>query len=147
MTQNQIVGTWRLVSFESRDADGQISYPYGADAIGYLIYTSEGYMSASVMSANRPKFAAGDILGGTTEEQAMAARTYTNYCGKYDIEANKVIHHVETCLFPNYVGLNLERFFEFMGNNRLSLSTAPFLLDGKQQTCHVIWERVGTNKG
>ena len=34
MTENQLLGTWRLVSFELRDAEGQAIYPYGQDAIG-----------------------------------------------------------------------------------------------------------------
>jgi len=147
MTQNQFVGTWRLVSCENRDADGQISYPYGEDAVGYITYTADGYMSMTVMKANRPHFAAGDLLGGSIDEQAMAAQTYASYCGRYEIQTNnKVIHHIEASLFPNWVGIDQERFFEFMANNQLSLNTAPFLVGGKQQTAHLIWESVGTNK-
>jgi hypothetical protein len=146
MTQNQFVGTWRLVSWENRDEDGNVSYPVGQDAFGYVMYTEDGYMSATVMEANRPNFAVGDFLGGTPEEQAMAAQTYVAYCGKYEIQANKVIHYVEASLFPNWVGVKQERFFEFKGN-LLSLSTAPMLMNGKQQTAHLIWQGVSSNKG
>lgn len=34
---NPIVGTWRLVSFEVRSAADRVSYPYGPDALGYII--------------------------------------------------------------------------------------------------------------
>lgn len=149
MTQNQFVGTWRLVSWENRDEDGNVSYPVGQDAVGYIMYTEDGYMSANLMKANRPNFAVGDLLGGTTEEKVRAAETYIAYCGQYEIQANdrKVIHRIKASLFPNWVGVKQERFFEFMGNNQLSLSTAPFLMSGKQQTASVIWERASTNKG
>lgn len=146
MTQNQLIGTWRLISSELRDAEGQVSYPNGKDATGYIIYTADGYMSATIMRANRANFAAGDLLGGTIEEKARAAETYIAYCSRYEIQGNKVIHHVETSLFPNWVGVDQERFFELQGN-QLSLSTPPILLAGKLQTGHLIWERVGTNKG
>ncbi|MBC6422077.1 MAG: lipocalin-like domain-containing protein [Hormoscilla sp. SP5CHS1] len=96
------------------------------------------------MTANRPKFATGNILRGSTEEKAAAAETYISYCGKYEIIDGKVIHHVEASLFPNWVGVDQERFFEFQGD-RLSLSTPPIMYDGKQLTAHVLWERVSSN--
>lgn len=139
--QNQFVGTWRLVSWENRDALGQVNYPYGKDAVGYLIYAADGYMSATLTKDNRPHFATGDVSGGTMEEQAMAAQTYAAYCGRYEIQADKVIHHVEASLFPNWVGTDQARFFEFTGG-KLVLSTPPTLIGGKQQTSHLIWEHV-----
>lgn len=141
MIQNQFVGTWRLVSYELRGADGQLSYPYGPDTVGYLMYLPDGYMSVVIMSANRPKFAASDIMSGNIEERATAAKTYISYCGKYEIQGNKVIHHIEASLFPNWIAINQDRFFEFTAEN-LSLSTTPILVNGQQQTAHLIWERV-----
>ncbi len=139
--ENQFIGTWQLVSCENRDAEGNVSYPFGEDAIGYLIYTADGYMSGTLMRANRTHFAVGDVLGGTIEEQAMATQTYLAYCGKYEIQTDKVIHHVEASLFPNWVGLAQARFFEFKGEN-LVLSTPPILLGGKEQSSFLIWKHV-----
>ena len=141
MTQNSFVGTWRLISCELRSADGQVSYPFGQDGVGYLMYSEDGYMSAFLMNANRPKFASGDIRGGTTEEKVAAADTWTSYCGKYEVQGDKVIHHIEISFFPSWTGVDQTRFFEFDGD-RLSLSTPPFLVKGIQQTAHLIWERV-----
>lgn len=73
MAENQFVGTWRLVSLELRDAEGLAIYPYGQDAIGYLMYTPDGYMSAHIMKAHRSNFAAFDMGAATHEEQAIAA--------------------------------------------------------------------------
>jgi len=141
VTQNQFVGTWRLISWENRAANGQVVYPYGKDASGYLMYSQEGYMSVVIMTANRPKFATRDIWGGSAQEKAAAIETYLSYGGKYEIQGNKVIHHVEVSLFPNWIGVDQERFFELTGD-RLSLSTPPFQVSGKQQTAHLIWKRV-----
>ncbi len=38
MAQNPFIGTWRLVSFEYIDSEGQTSYPFGHDFAGYLMY-------------------------------------------------------------------------------------------------------------
>ena len=141
MACNPFVGVWRLVSFELRSVDGRVTYPFGRDAVGYIMYSEEGYMSAALMSTNRSKFASEDILGGSTEEKVAAADTYVSYCGKYEIQGDKVIHRIEVSFFPNWIGVNQERIFEFDGD-RLSLNTLPLLVRGKQQTAHLIWKRV-----
>jgi len=141
MKHSAFVGTWRLVSLEMRKPDGQVSYLLGGDAVGYIMYTEDGYMSVAMMSGDRPKFAAGDFRCGTTEEKVAAADTYISYCGRYEIRGDKIIHHIAVSFFPNWVGVEQERLFEFSGG-RLSLSTPPFLAEGVQQTAHLVWERV-----
>ena len=141
MRQNSLVGTWRLISCELRSANGEINYPFGQDASGYITYTEDGYMFVAVMNSNRSKFASGDFKRGTTEETVAAARTYLSYCGKYDIQGNTVIHRIEVSSYPNWIGMDQPRFFEFDGD-RLILSSRPLLVDGIQQTFLVVWERV-----
>jgi len=50
---NPFVGTWKLVSWEVTQPDGTIYYLYSKDAVGYLIYTADGYMSAQIMDPDR----------------------------------------------------------------------------------------------
>jgi hypothetical protein len=140
MTSNPLIGTWRLISWENRSLDGRISYPLGKDAAGYIMYSEDGYMFVAIMRPDRVKFAAGDLLGASTEERAHAAETYVSYCGRYEVQGDSVIHHVELSLFPNWAGLDQERLVEVTGN-RLTLSTGPILLESIQQTAHLIWER------
>jgi lipocalin-like protein len=141
MTPNPLIGTWRLISWENRSVDGRVSYPLGRDAVGYIMYNQDGYMSVAITRPNRAKFAAGDLLGGSTEEKAQAADTYVSYCGQYEFRGDTVVHHVDLSLFPNWVGVEQERLVEITGN-RLTLSTRPILLRGEQQTAHLVWERV-----
>ena len=105
------------------------------------MYNPDGYMFVAIERPNRAKFAAGDLLGGSTEERAQAAGTYVSYCGRYEFRGDTVVHRVELSLFPNWVGVEQERLVEVKGN-RLTLSTRPILLEGVQQTAHLIWERV-----
>lgn len=140
MASSPFVGTWRLVSLESRGADGEVTYPLGQDAIGYIVYSEDGYVSVNLMAANRTNIASGDIRGGTAAEKVSAYDTYLAYCGRYELQTGKVIHHVEASLFPNWVGVDQERLYEFDGN-RLILSTPPILVEGAEVTSSLVWER------
>jgi Lipocalin-like domain len=141
MPSNPLVGTWRLISWENRTADGDVSHPLGKDASGYIAYNDDGYMFVAIMRPARTHFVAGDLLGGTTDEKAHAAETYVSYCGRYQFHGDAVIHHVELSLFPNWVGVDQERLVNISAE-QLTLSTRPLLLDGRQRTAHLVWERV-----
>ena len=141
MISNPLIGTWRLLSWENRDENGQVSHPLGKDAAGYIMFNPDGYMFVAIMRPERPKFAAGDLLSGGTEERAQAAGTYVSYCGRYEFRGNTVVHRVELSLFPNWEGVEQERLVE-VRSNRMTLSTRPMLLGGGRRSAHLIWERV-----
>jgi hypothetical protein len=141
---SNLVGTWRLESWENRSVDGEISYPLGKDATGYImynLYNPDGYMFVAIMRPHRANFAAGDLLTGSMQEKAHAAETYVSYCGRYEFQGDTVVHHADLSLFPNWVGVVQERLVEVRGD-RVTLSTRPMLLGGVQRSAHVIWERV-----
>jgi hypothetical protein len=146
MVSNPLIGTWRLLSWENRSLeDGQVSYPLGKDATGYIMYNDDGYMFVAIMAPNRLRFAADDLLSATKEEEAQAEETYVSYCGRYDFLGDTVVHHVEMSLFPNWMGGDQERLVELRGN-RLTLSTRTLLLRGIQQSAYLIWERLSTSE-
>jgi hypothetical protein len=104
-----LIGTWRLVSWENRSlVGGEIPYPLGKDAAGYVMYNQDGYMFVAIMGPDRLQFAVNDLLSGTPEEEAQAEETYISYCGWYDFDGDKVVHHVELSLFTNWVGVEAE---------------------------------------
>jgi Lipocalin-like domain len=136
-----LVGAWRLVSWENRAADDQVTYPMGTDILGYLLYTADGRFSVTISRRDRAGFAAGDLLGGTAEEKARAVEGFVAYAGRYSFHGDRVIHHVELSLFPNWVGSDQQRWVELAGD-RLTLSASPLLLGGKRQVPRLVWERV-----
>jgi hypothetical protein len=80
--RERLVGSWRLISYEVRDGDGELAgYPLGDDAAGYLIYTADGFMSVQVMRRDRPRYQAEGLGDGTEAESADAARCYVAYAG------------------------------------------------------------------
>ena len=141
MSADRFVGAWRLVSLEARASTGDVSYPYGKDAAGYLLYSGEGYMSVSVMQAHRTSFASPDALQAPAEEKVGAFDTYSAYSGRYELRGQKVIHHVEISSFPNWTGKEQERFFAFSGD-QLTLTAPPMRIAGVEQNLVAIWQRL-----
>jgi len=142
MGKEQFTGTWKLVSSEFRHSDGQLTYPFGRDAVGIIMYDANGHVSVHMMRPDCPAFASGDLHDGTPMEIKSAFEGFVAYYGAYEVnqEEGTVTHHIEGSLFPNWVGLAQRRFFEFSGN-RLTLSTPPILVGGQQITAVLIWER------
>lgn len=140
MRSDAFVGTWRLVSYRWIDDDGRVTFPYGHAPVGYLIYTDDGHMAVNFMSASRRRFLAGRFSDATGEEQRRAKKTYQAYSGTYEVRDDKMIHHVEVSLFPNWVGMDQERYFE-LADNRLCLSTEPLPFGGSRMTAYLEWER------
>jgi len=144
MGKEQFIGTWKLVSSEFRRSDGGVTYPMGRNASGMLMYDASGHMSAQIIRPGRPAFASGDQLKGTPEEIKSAFEGCVAYFGTYEVNEKKgtVTHHVEGSSFPNWVGTDQRRFFEFCGN-RVTLSTPPASFGGEHVTALLVWERAG----
>jgi hypothetical protein len=150
MSSNPYAGSWRLISMQTKPANGnpndnETYDTYGPNAAGSLMYgeltAGFGTMAVQIVSANRPNFVSGDIDGGTVEERLMAYDTCLAYHGQYSFDAEKVLHHIEICLYPNWGGQTVIRYARFEGN-RLFLVSPPFLVKGILRTSNLIWERV-----
>ena len=143
MLKDQFVGTWALVSQEFRDSEGQITYPAGRDAVGFIMYDAAGYMAVQIMRVDRTPFASGDVLYGTDDEIRSAYQGYNAYFGTYTVdEAQRIVtHHLRGSLFPNRVGQDQIRHYEFAGS-RLTLKTPPVLRGGSYLIGTLVWERL-----
>ena len=99
-----LVGTWRLVSYEARASSGEARYPLGQHVIGQLFYGVDGNMSAHVMRIDRPTFASNDPGSGTDEEVREAFEGHVSYFGTYTVDptAHTVTHRVRGASYPNW---------------------------------------------
>lgn len=139
---NPLIGSWRLVAMENRFADGRVRYPYGRVARGYILYTAEGKMSATIMGGDRVPFGAEFGRGEGVAEKAAAFEGYLSYAGRYTFAGDRVIHHVEVALIPDWVGTDLIRLVEFR-DDQLILSTPPSTRGETTRATVIIWQRVG----
>jgi hypothetical protein len=137
-----LVGAWRLVSFESRAASGDVRYPLGRAPVGRLQYDATGFMSVQLMDPGRPQFASGDLTRGSDAELRAAIGGYVAYYGTYTVDPARgsVTHHVEGALFPNWVGGNQVRGFRLDGD-RLTITTPPIRVGGEDSTTVLVWAR------
>jgi hypothetical protein len=140
--KEQIVGTWRLVTW-SQIVDGvERVGPFGADAIGQHIFTSDGHLCFAIMTANRPKFASPNYLAATAQEKAAGFDSYSSYCGRYQIDEQErsMLVQVDVSLFPNFTGAALKRF-----GIEATANSATFKImsgtGGKNVINVFVWER------
>ncbi len=140
MSTNPFVGTWRLISNETKEASGETSHPFGKDATGCLIYTPDGHVALTIMGPNRGSFPSQDIRAGSLEDKQAAFDSYLTYCGTFEVMGDRVVHHLEQSLFPNWSGADQVRYFQFSGN-RLILRTPPMAVGGAERTLYVTWQR------
>ena len=136
----RIVGTWRLISAETFDGQGNPVLTYDD---GILQYTASGHMSAQLYRKSRPKFAAKEWYDASDAEIRSAFVGYAAYFGTFEIREaeSSVVHRVVGSLFPNWEGGEQQRFYRFDGD-RLILSTAPGMVTDQRAGARLIWERV-----
>ena len=136
--QQQLVGTWTLVSWEQRKADGGKIERYGANPAGIAFFDSGGRYIISVMRSDRPKYASNALWQGTAEENKATADGTVTYFGTYSvIEADgSIAIHIEGSSFPNWNGSNQKRFVEIAGD-RLTLTVRP----PNGEIVDVVWRR------
>lgn len=136
-TGNRLVGSWRLVSYETDEAGGRRGRPYG-DAVGRLTYDDRGNMTGQVMRPNRARVEIGD---GSAQQVRAAYIGYIAYFGTYEVadDGRSVVHHVDGALNPDWVGGTQRRALRFDGE-RLILS-ADVKKHAAIVTHSLTWER------
>ena len=89
---DRIVGVWKLLSYSSRDEETWVeTKPWGENPEGLLMYTADGYMSGVGVAEGRT---------APTGTEAKLFTSMTAYAGRYTVEPDRVIHHVEIAWNP-----------------------------------------------
>jgi hypothetical protein len=132
-----LLGAWRLLSLKNVQPDGTVSYLLGPDAVGQLVYSENGRMSAQLMRPGTPAFQADNAQQATDEEKLAAYANFTSYYGSFriDAEAGAVIHEVEGSTFPNMIGTDQVRYYHIDGD-RLNLEA-----ESGPGRSYVAWQR------
>lgn len=140
-----ILGTWKLASVSTSTASGERNdAPFGPNPTGFLTYTHDGRMTAIISYGGRARLSSSDSHLARVEEQAEAYRTFVAYAGRFTLDGDKVIHHVEISSIQDWVGTDLIRSIKFEGA-RIVLVSPPMSVDGKMQIFELIWQRLSAN--
>lgn len=100
----RLVGAWRLQRWAIEQPDGTVTEPFGADPEGLLLYTADGWMTATLMAANRAPFSRANPRRAPQRERAAAFDSYFSYGGRWRVVAGRVHHEVTVGLNPSMVG-------------------------------------------
>lgn len=139
--KDQVVGAWRLVSFDSFDAAGtKIPSFEGSDLKGRLILTADGLLCAQMIT-EIPKLASKARLKTTAAEDKAIAHGVLSFFGTYTTdEANKtIILLIERSSYPNHAtGKGAKRNITFSGDE--------MRFDNRGRTAGgrvvVVWKRI-----
>jgi hypothetical protein len=141
-TVDDLTGSWRLTCWDHSIDGSHRGFPLGEDAEGQIIYAPDGNMSAILMQARREPFGAAQFHQGTAEQREVAALTYISYGGTYELDGDRVVHHLDFALFPDWIGTDLIRVVSWEGD-QLVLTTLPeTTTSGKTVVNRLIWRRV-----
>ena len=122
MSGNDLIGTWRLQSFEFTDESGAVLHPLGERPAGFVVISTDGYLALNFMAGERTLFTGDDLFGGDAAERARAATEVVSFAGPFEFDGSAVSVSVEYSVFPNWVGGSQVREVELSGDN-LTLRT------------------------
>ena len=143
----QFIGSWRLVSVETKRPNGEVIYPfYGRHPEGLLIYDRSGWMSVQIVSDPKPVVPSSSsreaFLAAPSAEKVAAIDGYYAYFGTWSVDPSNstVTHHIQQSLYPAERGTDGVRRFSFAGN-RLTLIARTHEM-GEEHERSLVWERI-----
>jgi lipocalin-like protein len=138
--QEQLVGTWKIVSVNNTRPDGSIKQIFGPNPKGIAVFDDRGNTVIVLMRSGRPHFAANNRDLGTPEEFKATVQGTHAYFGTYSvIEAEKtLVFHVEGNTFPNQEGVDTKRFISINGDDFTWITPNPSV----GGTSEAVWKRV-----
>jgi hypothetical protein len=140
--QDQLVGTWMLVSIYIESPDGNRLDPFGANPTGVLIMDGKGVISVQFIGSDLPNFVSNDRLDATPEEIKTVAQGILCYFGTYSVsDADRSLNiHIERSSFPNWKGTDQKRFL-VLAEDEMKWINPTASTGGPGFTGHTVWKR------
>ena len=129
LSAKQLIGAWVLREWRIEYPQNMVRHPFGADAIGQLLYTHDGQMSATVSADKRPAQHQGNPRQLGENQKAQAFDSYFHYAGSWSIESDIVIHRVDFSLNPDFIGSIQRRRARLINGRQLTLSAEETTAD------------------
>ncbi len=138
-TAKDLVGTWGLGS-ETYEQNGKTIQPYGPHPKGFETLDGNGRFAIIIANPDLPKFASGNRIAGTADENKAVVQGSLAYFGTYTVdEAEKTWSvQIEGSTFPNWIGESQKRTIAIIGDE-LTISN-PKASVGLAAT--IVWKRV-----
>ena len=152
MTQQDLIGAWRLVNIEVEGPAGREADPfYGSGSRGVLIYDASGWFSVQIEGAGRPALQvpsvrpAPDRSESTARLEAAVLDSYYAYYGtwSFDPVTSTVTHHAKGALYPGEDEATYPQHVEIVGRRMAFSRTQNVAGHVTVQTKR--WERVSAD--
>lgn len=137
----QLIGHWNLVSFVEQKSGGEWVDALGPGIKGCISYWPTGHMQVIQGTSDRPRLSG----AWTSVPDAAKARCLDRmvaYSGRFTIDGERLLHHVEVCWIPNWEGRDLIRLAGFPAPGRLLLRTEAATERRARPMQEVLWQRV-----
>jgi hypothetical protein len=133
---DDLVGVWKLQSFSLQVLGEQPKEVFGANPVGYLIFTAEGRMMTIITRADRK-------AATTMNERADLLQSMVAYTGPYTVEHGRISTQPDVAWNEIYSGSEQIRYYLLSGD-KLSIRTAEQLsavLPGKKVVGTLTYDR------
>lgn len=142
-TDKTFIGSWKLISVENTNGDGEKTFPYGMNPKGILFFDEKENYAIQIYTNERPKIVSGDKNKCTPEENAAIVQGSNSHFGKYDIDAlsKTITFKIETASFPNWEQTEQKRSYSY-NNNQLEYIVVNTTQGGKSITAKVVWKKL-----
>ena len=144
--RKKFIGMWRLTSGESKDqVTGEVSYPWGKNPFGRLMYDEAGRVFVQLMNPGRRSVggisnigAAAAIASSSADDMREMLTGFNAYFGTFAVDepARTVIHHVQSALIPSWVGSDQRRGYQFSAAGELIMLNTASRADYR-----LVWKR------
>ena len=138
------VGTWELLTFTEAGDGGRSVEPMGVEPKGFLVYTTEGIVSAQLMRIGEAQEEIS--LEATSGDAAImpVATHFIGYCGTFTVNSalREVVHRPIVSADSGLVGRALHRKFEFVADRLILTTTAADGGDSATES-RLVWRRYG----
>lgn len=139
-----LIGAWSLQRYQVHFADGRPPrFPFGEEAQGLLVYAASGWVSAVLSRSDRAPLGAGGLETAhhaPAEKKAEAFDSYLSYAGRWSVEDDTVVHHVQLAAIPDVVG-NPQRRRASLDGDRLTLEYEAPTRRGAGARFELVWKR------
>lgn len=138
--REKVIGTWRMLSWKRRLVDSGVETDaLGPNPSGYISYAPDGRLMVFVLKSSRPMPRS---TLPTPEEKIALFDSLFAYVGSYEVEADRVVHHIDGSWNELWTGTTQTRLLSFE-DGRLVYTTPETVdpMDGKLCTYRVEFER------
>jgi hypothetical protein len=138
---DSILGTWKLQSWVREImATGKRENPLGEKPDGYLTYSPDGRMQAIITADNR--ITPSSVAPSDAEKLKLYGRL-VSYAGTYDIDGDKVIHHIDISWNQTITGTDLVQLFKLEGDTLIiTVPIQKSALDGQETRAVLTWNKL-----